>query len=243
MTDLLRIALKGTIATGCTGDEQAILRNVGFVAMQRMGGYIAPAMPVTDVKLQPPEPRISYVSNYMMMAFCDDFFVPPVDAGVPFMLIAWIYIGTDNEFRLVESIRDKVLIRHIVFMLLSIVCGGAPTARQIKVTMKYAEHIRAESSKSLLRIDEAIALTLLATCEIIRDSQKKPKDIVGGMLNIGNQITNFVDNAVSVASFYRERPRQVKGTIQAKAVNWMTLTESDQLQIAHEWLLMLVDDH
>jgi len=118
----MKAALLGTDHYQHDTNPQTILREAGINYLQRMAGYIPNTMPVNPITLPPANGFSQYTTDTIMSNLSGQT-VTNCNQRVPLLLLAWLLVGSDNEFRVSSYAAQANIVRDVAFMLLRCAMG------------------------------------------------------------------------------------------------------------------------
>src|SRR5215510_9070614 len=104
----MKIAILGTQALPAQ-DERRLLRSIGVAALQRMAGYIPSQIPTQTVRLFPVEPPYCDYALRLMVQLCDQP-ITECNPRVPYLFLAWLLVGMDNDYRATQYVEDDRIV-------------------------------------------------------------------------------------------------------------------------------------
>src|SRR5688572_28428522 len=118
----MKAALLGTDHYQHDANPQTILREAGINYLQRMAGYIPNTMPVNPITLPPANAFEQSTTDSIMSSLCGQT-VTNCNQRVPLLMLAWLLVGSDNEFRVSAYAAQASFVRDLTFMLLRCAIG------------------------------------------------------------------------------------------------------------------------
>jgi len=118
----MKAALLGTQHYRVTQTEREILLAAGAAGFRRMAGYTPPQMPVKIPTLSPVANSFAAYADAMMTELCGEA-VPGCIPRVPYLVLAWLLIGSDNEYRVFQYTIEPLIFSQVARQLLWIALG------------------------------------------------------------------------------------------------------------------------
>jgi hypothetical protein len=118
----MKAALLGTDHYQHEANPQTILRDTGIKYLRHMAGYIPKTMPVTPITLPHPIIFEQFTTNCIMTSLCGQT-VTNCNPRAPLLMMAWLLVGSDNEFRVSAYATQVSFVRDVTFMLLRYALG------------------------------------------------------------------------------------------------------------------------
>jgi hypothetical protein len=118
MSDITSEAVLGT------DDYHATMRVIARNALQQQAGYVAPTMDTVTDGIMPVEAEYLERVDPIMQTLADDETLTGCNPRVPYLMFAWILVGSDNPYR--KYVEDTSIIERIAITHLRIALGNAP---------------------------------------------------------------------------------------------------------------------
>lgn len=144
-------------------DPQIVLHDAGVTALQHMAGYIAPKMPVDSVKMPPVTIHDPVTADAIMTSLCGQK-AHDCNRRAPYLMLAWLLVGSDNAFRVIDYAAHDSLLRPVTFILLRYALGSDLPLMQLQPTIDKSWLIKEQREGDIWAIwaDETIAWMLWA---------------------------------------------------------------------------------
>jgi hypothetical protein len=107
-----------------TEDYHATMRVIARNALQQQAGYVAPTMDTVTDGIMPVEAEYLERVDPIMQTLADDETLTGCNPRVPYLMFAWILVGSDNPYR--KYVEDTSIIGRIAIIHLRIALGDAP---------------------------------------------------------------------------------------------------------------------
>jgi hypothetical protein len=214
----MKAAILGTAQVGKLGEETTILHNAGLTTLQQMAGYVAQTMPVKPLILPPVTAHDQQTADAIMSGLCRRA-VHNCNLRVPYLMLAWLLVGSDNEFRVAGYAAKDSYLRLVTLRLLRFAVGEHFTAAQLQPIVDRAWLIKENREEDIWLnwADETIAW------------------IIWAIHSTGEEAVKAVEAAIWSATHFAMIHAPV--LIEKQAKDWCYI-EDDDAWLIIQWLLL-----
>ena len=212
----MKAAILGTQSTPAQ-DERVLLRSMGISALQHMAGYVPTQIPPQAIRLFPVELPYRDAALRLMVQLCEQ----PIEIcnpRVPYLFLAWLLVGADNEYRATQYVDDDQIIRSVAAALISIACGEAPAVKKLEAIRKTASSVASSATWKAARL---------------------AVDIAAGHGGEADRVTSAVAWTASNRIFHSQtplsrHPQSIVDWLQQRAREWRSISDDDVIYILYD---------
>ena len=114
-----------------TTEYHPIMRQIVTNSLQRMAGYIAPTMSIPEIQITPVHENYLEQVDAMMQALANDDSLVNCNPRAPYLLLAWLLVGSDNPYRNCQYVNDTRIHKQVAIIHIRIASGDAPLESEI----------------------------------------------------------------------------------------------------------------
>jgi hypothetical protein len=138
-----------TLNTATEHDIRSYLSQRGIISLQSAAGYI-PRKTHSTIEIPPVADSFAVCADKLLAEVCQHE-VMDANPRVPYLLLTWHLVGSDNEQRINQHEEHPYLIRLIALMSLYIACGALPQSRKLCRIADYAGLQKQRSESPITR--------------------------------------------------------------------------------------------
>jgi hypothetical protein len=197
-------------------DERALLRSVGIAALQQMAGYVPAQIPPQTLRLFPVEAPYRDCALRLMVQLCDQP-IEDCNPRVPYLFLAWLLVGSDNDYRATQYVMNDQIVRRIAAAFISMACGEAPTLEKLEQIRKATVGISSSATIKAARL---------------------AVDIAAGQKVEADRITATVAVTAANRIFHSQthlsrHPHVIIEGLQQRAAAWCTISDNEIIDILY----------
>jgi hypothetical protein len=155
---MLSAMSKAAIIEGTTEYHQ-LMRQIVTNSLQSMAGYIAPTMAASEIQTTTVHENYLERVDPMMQALADDESLMNCNPRAPYLMLAWLLVGSDNRYRSCQYVEDMRHHKQVAIIHIRIASGYTPSEDEIKTildatwdaSLKADEVAATENIKNLAR--------------------------------------------------------------------------------------------
>jgi hypothetical protein len=216
----MKVAVLGTVQSGCRGEEAALLRYAGLTVLQRMAGYVAPTMATASPLFQPIIAEYAICADAMMTRLCHQEIVG-ANPRAPYLMVSWLLLGADNPFCIRRYAHDDTLVLHLARLLLRIACGDEPSPSERQLVTRTASMFKVsaleqynrgwrnastEEGQSYARTrTDAVATAILRAAGAVNANMLHPAWVAWSVGAIVNELVRFEGNHIEATVWKQAR--------------------------------------
>ena len=117
-------------------DIRSYLSQRGIISLQRAAGYV-PHRTHSPIEIPPVADTFAACADKVLAEMCQHE-VLDANPRVPYLLLTWHLVGSDNEQRVNQHAEHPYLIRLVALLSLYIACGALPQNRKLCRIADYA---------------------------------------------------------------------------------------------------------
>jgi hypothetical protein len=142
--DTLKAAVLGT------ADYHTTMRQIVDDSLRRLVNYVPSHMNVDNSYNSLPPVHADYLPqvDLIMQKLAGDNELLDCNPRSPYLMLAWLLIGSDNEYRICQYIDDMCIAKQAAIIHIRIALGGTPVLRDIQDAFKVARQ-RSEDASSV----------------------------------------------------------------------------------------------
>jgi hypothetical protein len=219
----MKAAIRGTDHCRDKIDPRAVLHEAAILSLQRMAGYIAPKMPIEPLDLPPVIAHDQRTTDDFMGSLCGKA-VQNCNRRTPYLLFAWLLVGVDNKFRVLDYAAQDSLLRPVARIALRCALGEQFNVKDLQPIIDQSWLIKEDREGDIWPIwaDETISWVIWA----IRSN--------------GEQAVKAVEAAVWSAT--RIATIEANALIQKQAQKWCNMNDEEVWGIVQTLLLEVLRD-
>jgi hypothetical protein len=165
----MKSAILGTRHLKQPVEPKLLLQDTGIKVLQRMAGYQPAAMPVDIPKLPPVAKPIQPIADTIMAIFCGGGTgIRNCNPRAPYLMLAWILVGADNPYRVMNYAARDSFLRPVLAVLLRCAMGERFTDEELQTFVSTSLTVTVERTDEdwLQYADETIAWVVEAMKEL-----------------------------------------------------------------------------
>jgi hypothetical protein len=214
----MKAAIRGTDHCRDNFNPRTVLHEAAVQGLQYMAGYVPAQMPIQSIDLPPVIAHDQRTSDDFMTSLCG-YAVQQCNQRVPYMLLAWLLVGSDNPYRVKDYAAYDSLLRPVTQIALRCALGEQFTVKTLQPIIDQSWLIKEDREGDVWSIwaDETISWVIWA----IRSN--------------GEQAVKAVEAAVWSAT--RIATIQASALIHKYAQTWCNIEDEEIWQIVQQLLL------
>lgn len=114
-----------------TTEYHKAMRQITANTLQRVAGFIAPTMPVREIQIESVHESYLERVDAVMQALADDSDLVNCNPRSPYLMLAWLLVGSDNPYRSCQYVDDTRIHRQVAIIHIRIALGDTPVEGEI----------------------------------------------------------------------------------------------------------------
>lgn len=136
------------------------MRQIATTGLQRMAGYIAPVMTVTDSVIASVHENYLERVDPIMQALADDESLVNCNPRAPYLMLAWLLVGSDNPYRSCKYVDNTTIHKQVAIIHIRIALGDTPVEGEINAARDAAWAAIKNQTVLFAQIDDCQALCI-----------------------------------------------------------------------------------
>jgi hypothetical protein len=230
----MKAAFLGTDHYQHDTNPQTILREAGVQCMQRMAGYIPARLPDAMPFLPPVHQTFMPFVPHLIRELAHNKTRLDGNPRMPYLTLAWLLIGQDYPYHVLQFAEDKALIVQVAGLLLGIALGDCPDKARTS-----AIHTAAQT---YMEIDNKHFHSLRPKQQRLRPMEQKRRAAVHIMLVYAVNIVHNLDTTYVYLILNMVTRLGDSGCrmLHAQAKIWRTMNDEQAWQTANRLMLDLL---
>jgi hypothetical protein len=207
-----------------TSDYHATMREIVDTSLRHRINYVPQRMSVDSNCILPPvHPNYLYEIDLKIQEFGDEW-ITNCNPRSPYLLMAWLLIGSDNKYRACQYVDEMNITKHVAIIHIRIALGDMPLSGDLSNAVRISGDMGLKTEKNVI----------WTAWRAIWAAARAAEDYthIGAVGSVARET-----DAAARISGLAENQDVAWDTICNKSREWAHITDEEALQIAHQLTL------